>query len=175
MTGNTKRPFRFWSFFFSTKGRVSRVPYALVVPLTYGVIVVVEIFVPRMLFHLGNMQTLGLFTNTLDFCILVLLWPQFVIGSRRLKDVNLPLWPAILIFTPLLVFIASILLDIYNTSAPALEPSSLVTDYSIQIINGLKVFILIAMCVLALIPGTKGANRYGPDPLNPDQAASDVF
>jgi uncharacterized membrane protein YhaH (DUF805 family) len=39
----------------------------------------------------------------------------------------------------------------------------------------LNILIFFAMCVLALIPGTKGANRYGPNPLDPDRGMTDVF
>ena len=33
----------------------------------------------------------------------------------------------------------------------------------------------IAMIVIACIPGTKGPNKYGPDPLNPTAGAADTF
>ena len=33
----------------------------------------------------------------------------------------------------------------------------------------------IAMIVIACIPGTKGPNKYGPDPLNPGAGAADTF
>ncbi|MEZ6002416.1 DUF805 domain-containing protein [Hyphomonas sp.] len=33
----------------------------------------------------------------------------------------------------------------------------------------------IAMIVIACIPGTKGPNKYGPDPLNPGAGTADTF
>ena len=33
----------------------------------------------------------------------------------------------------------------------------------------------IAMIVIACIPGTKGPNKYGPDPFNPTAGAADTF
>ncbi|WP_272986353.1 MULTISPECIES: DUF805 domain-containing protein [Hyphomonas] len=33
----------------------------------------------------------------------------------------------------------------------------------------------IAMIVIACIPGTKGPNKYGPDPLNPGAGAAETF
>jgi hypothetical protein len=33
----------------------------------------------------------------------------------------------------------------------------------------------IAAIVIACIPGTKGPNKYGPDPLNPTAGAADTF
>lgn len=177
MTNTARALFKFWRFFFSTQGRVSRVPYTLSVVLPRLVLVAAALATNAIVtpkdFQMSTMVRLAD-----GGCFLLLLWPHFAITSKRLHDFGFSLWPALVLFMPFLtgimlgVALANHMLNIFSTAG---SPQSISLRYAHLILTGLTHITTVASLILALVPGTKGINRYGPNPLHPDGAVTNVF
>ncbi|MFT4075344.1 MAG: DUF805 domain-containing protein [Asticcacaulis sp.] len=164
-----QRQFHFWAFFFSLKGRVTRLPFALtVLPFKLFFACVPHVMRAYSLPVSSVTMVLGIIT----ICHLIVLWPLFAVTFKRLHDVGLSGFLALLASVPgILNFIASFiqsraLLDhAYN---PTLHWTLMATTIA---------FYTISACTLALAlwPGNKGPNQYGPSPRQPDMDKSDVF
>ncbi len=151
-------PFHFWRFFFSLRGRVSRVPFAA---FTLPV---------KALFFFAVTAAGHIFVTTRQDLALILLgvlkwlviWPSFALTFKRLHDCNLPGLIALALFAPAAVTAVQTvgeILTIHQGVAPTAH-SVVFGGASNIFFYGLWLFAL----GLALYPGTKGANRYGPDP-----------
>jgi uncharacterized membrane protein YhaH (DUF805 family) len=89
--------------------------------------------------------------------LLALVIPGLAVSVRRLHDINRTGWWLIMPFAPILFWIAA-LLGRFN---------------ALGLFRVVMVAMLVApLALLAMmcVPGTKGANRYGPDPKDRDLA-----
>lgn len=149
-----KAPFRFWRFFFSLQGRVSRWPF-LAFSLTTRLVILAGYqslrFIPgidpvRMVFY----------TLPLGLLTLVVLWPNFALLFKRFHDANLTgLW-ALLYFAPFFyaIYEGSLLVQgVQHGHAIAPRPK-----YASW---GLAAFNYGLMLAAFLLPHSKSANRYG--------------
>jgi uncharacterized membrane protein YhaH (DUF805 family) len=153
-----RAPFRFWSFFFSLNGRVSRVPFLVFELITrLGVLAGYQAlrFVPGL-----SMNTLGLYTLPLGLITVIMFWPNFALLFKRFHDAGLSgLW-ALPYFAPApyLVYVVYARLAAVgrHDMVAAQHVTSAYADWALAAIAwGL---VLIA----ALLPSGKSANRYGP-------------
>jgi len=97
--------------------------------------------------------------------VLIMLWPMFAVVAKRLHDVG---WIASLGVAPFVVFLLGVVqgvtaaLDGMDGGLPLLAP--VLTCYNLALI-----------ALLACLPGTKGANRFGLPVGSPPPAASEHF
>ena len=172
MPASIKQPFHFWRFFFSLKGRTTRLPF-------------VAFFLPYKLIFLGASMlidaniygTLSLQSvaaamyarNALNILNILLLWPVFSITFRRLHDIGLSGLLGLIWFAPAIVNAAVFALLMPATAS---NPFAMLP----LILKSVCFYTLWAFTLtLALWPGTKGPNKYGPDPRQPIMDRSNVF
>ncbi len=103
---------------------------------------------------LGDMRRHGLSYLAV---ILIMLYPVLAVLVKRLHDLNLPGWIAIGFFVPSFAFI---LIAVFGLAGTALLPTPLwrwvgILEHTLQ---------FVAVLTLGILSGTKGANRYGPEP-----------
>ncbi len=89
--------------------------------------------------------------------ILIILYPSLAVLAKRLQDLNWPGWIAVFFFVPSFAFI---LAAIFGLAGTALQPTPIgrwagIVEHTVHIVTVLA---------LGIVPGTKGPNRYGPDP-----------
>ena len=170
--------FRFWWFFFSLKGRVTRVPFAVFLLSTRLALEAGSFIITQAVSNDNIPLKSGLYLF-LGLIGIVLLWPQFSVLTKRLHDISLPFWPALLYFVPKASQLAFLYFWQAQSRINALAtPTSAEVQFNIwasMLIPALNVGVWIGLLVLAFIPGTQGRNRYGPHPHRPDQSASEVF
>lgn len=159
---DTKPPFRFWTFFFSPHGRVSRKAIWLFVGPIHTTFFAVSWIIPAMLrtdIANGNLQNSPwiLANAFLGLFILVLAWPMFAVIAKRLHDLG---WIAAF-GTAQLVGLA--LGMAYGAATVVTGPQTMSPVFSITTMV-LAYYHLALIALLAILPGTKGANRFGPPP-----------
>ncbi|ESQ91694.1 hypothetical protein ABAC460_04975 [Asticcacaulis sp. AC460] len=171
-----KAPFIFWSFFFSTRGRVSRVPFAIFqIPILLILFVVAWMVVPHLLQQRGVTDKSWMVVSAVNGVVSVLLmWPRFSVTVKRLHDVGWPWWPAVPILLPLLNSLAAGVANYLDAS------SDFQTMYGrwagfYWIGNGLALYAVGLVFALALLPGDRDGNRYGQAPGEIAKGASDIF
>lgn len=178
MSEPDRLPFRFWRFFFSLQGRVSRLPYALFVvgPLAFFAALTLMHGLIRQGFFVENP---GMLYAAIGIAKLLLLWPHFAVISKRLHDLGSNLLPAFAWFLPLAGSIGMTIWQMRPVSNPLETPSSpdvAVGIYAQLAFSVLNIALLLAAVILSIIPGTKGTNRYGPSPrATSAQAVSEIF
>ncbi len=168
MADPRKAPFRFWRFFFSLQGRVSRWPFlafSLATRLTILAGYQGLRFVPGL-----NPVSMIAYTLPLSVLTLIVLWPNFALLFKRFHDSNLTgLW-ALLYFTPLFYALYESTVHLQQlTQHHAWAPMPNYVNW------GLVAFNYALVLVVFLFPGSKTANRYGPPPGRLDDLAQDVF
>lgn len=100
--------------------------------------------------------------------VLVLLaclaWPLSCAAARRLHDVGFSGWPAVIY----LAHTALVLFSRLSNWLPLPRAGAWVYD-------SLSWLLLLTTLVLAVLPGTKGENKYGGDPRQGSKKAVDAF
>ncbi len=153
-----KAPFRFWNFFFSLNGRVSRGPF-LAFELTTRLVILAGYqglrFVPGL-----SLTTIGLYTLPLGLLTLIVMWPNFALLFKRFHDAGLSGVWALPYFAPgpyaFYVSVARIMAMQRHDMAAARHVTSVYVAWGLTAVTwGLVV-------IAALLPGAKGANRYDP-------------
>ena len=131
----------------SFDGRISRKPFWIAM----GAVTVVEI-----LCHLVAYQIEG---DRLSAIVdLAFTYPEFAIAAKRGHDRNMPPW------VPGIFFGVGVLLDLLTVlglTGSREEPNTLALVISLPF----TVFGLALLADLGFRRGTRGPNRYGPDPL----------
>lgn len=92
--------------------------------------------------------------------LLAILLPMLAVQIRRLHDMNRSGWWSML---PTAFLIAGLLLAIVGTATLGL------------FLLGLYPLAILALMVVSCFDGTRGTNRFGPDPKNPDDDLKSVF
>jgi uncharacterized membrane protein YhaH (DUF805 family) len=87
---------------------------------------------------------------------LVLLYPMLTLTTKRLHDLDLSGWWNLAFWLPSIADNAAALMGLSGTNQ---TPNRLG-----DILDWLSLAVGIAWLALCLIPGTRGANRFGPDP-----------
>ncbi len=103
---------------------------------------------------LGDMRRHGLGYLAV---ILIMLYPVLAVLAKRLHDLNLPGWIAIVFYVASFAFV---LIAVSGLAGTALLPTPLGRWVSILE----HTFQFVAVLALGSIPGSKGPNRYGPEP-----------
>jgi uncharacterized membrane protein YhaH (DUF805 family) len=107
---------------------------------------------------MGAMLGGGIIGIVIVLSWLLLLVPSIAVGVRRLHDIDRSGWWLMLGYGPWLL---SIILAIAQSQAMA------------DILNLVSMIGFIVLLVFAVLPGTRGPNRFGPDPKGED--LSQVF
>ncbi|MBW8879858.1 MAG: DUF805 domain-containing protein [Asticcacaulis sp.] len=166
-----KAPFRFWSFFFSLNGRVSRAAFAWFnLP---SVILFTIVPIGAGFFQMRHSKAaLGayVFVAVNGVVRLLLLWPSFATLVKRGHDSGFP-WPY-----GLLAWLAPVLsmLLLYWASSPSLSPPA---HNLLMLLRDMANFGVYWLVVLfgCLLPARSTGDRYGPDPRRSAAAAPDLF
>ncbi|ESQ76350.1 DUF805 domain-containing protein [Asticcacaulis sp. AC402] len=171
-----KAPFKFWSFFFSTRGRVSRVQFSLFeIPALLMLLAVPWIVVPLLQQQRGVTDSSWMIVSAAAGLVtLLMMWPRFSVAVKRLHDLGWAWWPALPILLPLLNSLAAGVANYLDVS------SDFQTEYGrwagfYWIGNGLGFYTIGLIVALALLPGSKEENRYGPPNPRNRQTRQDVF
>jgi uncharacterized membrane protein YhaH (DUF805 family) len=142
---------------FSFKGRISRLQYligvifvaAMVVAFSGAINVTVDLILQGEAAQSETVTKSELLKERLGAIILAisLLWPELALISKRLHDLELG-WK---VFLVIVVFdVAGVVFDLLDQTVNS---------------NSINIFGLGLMFMLALVKGTEGPNKYGPDPL----------
>jgi uncharacterized membrane protein YhaH (DUF805 family) len=135
--------------FTSFEGRISRKPFWI----AWAVLVAAEIAI--------WLATRGIDDDRMTaLADLVMIYPQFAVCAKRGHDRNTPTW-AIGLFFALAVVLDLLLLTGQITSAGLKQPTTPV----LLLLVPFGLFALVLIIDLGFRRGTRGANRYGPDPL----------
>ena len=106
---------------------------------------------------------------------LVLIIPMLAVGVRRLHDTERSGWWLLAPILPYAIGLAMILPAMLSGAANPGNPFSM-TGMGIAGIFMLVGFVLaIAVFIFSVLPGTKGNNRYGPDPYGEQENLEAVF
>ncbi|MDC7694887.1 DUF805 domain-containing protein [Asticcacaulis sp. DXS10W] len=157
-----------WRFLLSTKGRTARLPYALfMVSTSLGLFAAYAFLLP------GIMNTgISIASPVLSvFGLLafVLIWPSYALAVRRLKDLNGPIWPALFFLLPfltsLLFIVSPWIVPVFPENSTGINPEYEALTRTLRQVSEAVGWLNRALTlILCFIPGTKGANRYGPPP-----------
>ncbi len=165
-------------FLFSAKGRISRKQFWLnfVLPLL-GVYLVVIVVIGGLLAATGalsgdpNPIMLGLAGLIALPIYIAVVWASVCVGSKRFHDRNMSGW-WVLWF--MLISVGIAVVQYGSIGLMGAQAAGIIV-----MICGLASFVvsIAQLVILGFLPGTKGPNQYGADPLDPTGAASaeDVF
>jgi uncharacterized membrane protein YhaH (DUF805 family) len=131
-------------YFLSLRGRISRREFRLgyfgiVILNALLVRIMLNITVPAVRYYSDRRELDYADHWPVVFMILVTLWPTTAVCVKRLHDMNVSGWWMLSVFA--ISFVSS-----------AIHVSVLI-------------IVLLLVAVFSLIPGSRGANRFGPDPL----------
>lgn len=158
MAIEAKPPFRFWSFFFSPQGRVSRLTmWVFVVPASLAYLTLSRLLWALSVQHLSDVSVYSAQAG-LGFAGLLMFWPLFAAVFKRLHDIQLTGFLALIMLLPQSARAASIALGHLGPVLSVLP----------------ECMVWLGFIGLSIVKGTRGPNRYGPDPLGRD-SVSDVF
>jgi uncharacterized membrane protein YhaH (DUF805 family) len=136
---------------FSFRGRLNRKPYWMTVIATMVIIILLLLFALVMIRE-QRFEVAGLTVMILIILYIPLIWIGLAIGAKRLHDRDKSAWW-------LLVFYA--LPGILSTAGNEMEDLGFIILHIISF--GITVW---AFIELGCLRGTRGPNRYGPDPLS---------
>jgi uncharacterized membrane protein YhaH (DUF805 family) len=135
--------------FTGLEGRISRKPFWI----AWGVLVLVEIAV--------WLATRGINDDRVTaLADLAMIYPQFAVCAKRGHDRNVPTWVIGAFFALAAVFDLLLLAGVI-TMASVEQQTTLALVFAVPIV----LFALVLVIDLGFRRGTRGANRYGPDPL----------
>ncbi len=146
----------------TTKGRASRSQFlaGLAIVLITAALASLAFRLPFGDFCRLDISTVAgaIYFGTLAFIGTLLTVNLYCLATKRLHDTSLPDWPVILlVLLPWIIFVVFL---------PALGNACarpVMVQWSVLTIAG--VLIVLALALLTAIPGRRGENRYGPDPL----------
>lgn len=174
----TRPRFKFWSFFFSLRGRVSRGAYSwFEIPALALLLLIGQVAIPAIMMAMATSANtdpgrISLVTSLAAMANFFLLWPRFAILVKRLHDVNLKWYLA----TPLLLPVATsplAYIDGIRVAQNGFQPTAV--TYALGGMNialfWISLALVLAFCFISARPA---GNRYGPDPRR-SEIAPDVF
>jgi uncharacterized membrane protein YhaH (DUF805 family) len=160
------------AFYFSPMGRMTRKDFWLkyVIPIVViGIVVSIadQALFPEMLLT-SDTGPIAAIVN------LVVLWPTIALTTKRFHDRNMSGWWQLLFNVALGVGGVVIAMAMRAGGGP----ENLPPDAAPTILTGLAIILVAAgteLVILGFLPGTKGRNDYGDDPLNPAKDVAEVF
>lgn len=115
-------------------------------------------------FNYGASAAGGVLTGIFSLVILV---PNFAVQVRRLHDTNRTGWWLLMPFIPYVVGLSAMVVGIFSGNTGA------------AIVGGLFSFVGLIAAIVVLVflclDGTRGPNRFGPDPKDPAGDLESVF
>jgi uncharacterized membrane protein YhaH (DUF805 family) len=145
------------SFYLKTRGRISRKAFWLAVVIPYALILFIFGMIDELAWPEARIEVLGqLYTPLGTSAFAICLWPSFATAIRRFHDLNMTgSW--VLASIPLLVWWP----DFSNLLArPAVE-LGMIAAWTIA--TGIALLLALAQL---FVPGTRGENRFGANPLS---------
>lgn len=157
-----------WRFLLSTRGRTARLPYALFMVSTSLALFAAYYFLFPIIMNTG-ISIASPVISVFGLLAFLWIWPSYALSVRRLKDINTQTWPAVFFLLSFLVVGLSgalpFAVPIGSPDGTGINPDyehiAHVIGTASYIIDWLNRALILILC---LIPGTKGANRYGPPP-----------
>lgn len=123
----------------------------------------------------GLLGALGGFGILMMLVWLVLLIPSIAVQARRLHDTNRSGWwlgGFYLLYAVYIFLLFGAMGSMMAAAASGVQPDpsqGLGAMFGVTMIVGLAIFVYaIVLLVFYCLPGTKGANRFGPDPYGQD-------
>ena len=157
-------------FYFSAKGRICRkdfwLKYVLVMLGVYVVFALVIGGLGAVLAQSGSVEAVGLLGLVALPIYIAMIWVYVCVSAKRFHDRNMSGWWALWF---ILISLAPSAIQFGAMAAMGPEASA-----PIVILAGLLALVIAIaqIVILGFLPGTKGPNQYGPDPLDPNAAAS---
>ncbi len=174
-----KPPFKFWSFLFSLRGRVSRRAYALFeLPATALLLLVGQVAIPAIMMAMANrahtdLALINLLMGLSTVLNFALMWPRFAVLVKRMHDAGLPWFCAATLLLPLALAPLAYFDGMQVVRSGYYHPTAL--TYALGVANiGLFWLNLALIIGFSFIPTRSAGHRYGPDPRR-TQTASDIF
>jgi len=149
--------------FLRPKGRASRLAFLAILIGVYALWQLPDIVVTELLRR--RVAVFGWQLAVAQLALALLAWPVVCMAARRLHDVNLPMWPALIYAWHA---ITAVVAAVHNELSHALD----LPPIAYLIFNLLILVVSLALC---LVPGNRDMNRYGPPPRGPQNQAADVF
>ena len=160
-------------FYFNPNGRITRKDFWLKFVLVLIGISLVANFVDGLVFPYSGIGTSGPIEAIATFATL---WPQIAITAKRFHDRNMSGWWQILF--NIAIFGGTMTLGVANSSGAFAAGADLDSEQLTMLLGGLALILVsagIELVILGFMPGTKGPNKYGDDPLNPTRNIAEVF
>ncbi len=186
---DTKPPFRFWNFFFSLNGRVSRLGvWAFILP-EKALAWFVPYLIARFIYHpaavaykaavhsddfdkvqamFPSFETASIIWSLQGVIFLFLLWPAFALTFKRLHDVG---WRGLFALPILSPYIYNGIVLTFQIAGHLHR----VNLHASLIFNALYYYTWALSILLAILPGNTETNRFGRLPTQPPKPIQDVF
>lgn len=157
-------------FYFSAKGRVSRKDWWLKYFLpVFGVYIVAAAIFAGLVAVLGDAAAIA---GVLLIPIVIgVVWASICVGAKRFHDRNMSGW-WVLYF--MLIGLAITVVQYAGIFAFGPESGLGVTVLLVTTLASFAVSI-VQLVILGFLPGTKGPNQYGADPLDPIGGTAQTF
>ena len=172
------------NFYFSAKGRVCRKDYWIkYILMIMGVSIVFSLLVGALMAAGGatgggapSMIMLAIAGILYVVFSIAVTWVQVCVSAKRFHDRNMSGW---WVLWSMLIILAMYAIMGFGAFLMESSGGSNPIGGILMAVGGFAVFaVAIALFViLGFLPGTKGPNQYGPDPLDPTgtEAAAEVF
>ncbi|HMN50746.1 MAG: DUF805 domain-containing protein [Xanthobacteraceae bacterium] len=147
-------------FFFRTDGRFNRSRF------WFGILALWIIGIPilAVLYYYGTVFRSG---TGIVYGVLIFAWSHFALFVKRAQDRNMHyLWVAVFLV------IITIIGYLPSSTMASMAPYSPGYVLAVLFLILLVLYFLFLIIYIGCLPGTRGPNRYGPDPLQRDEAAS---
>jgi uncharacterized membrane protein YhaH (DUF805 family) len=146
-------------FFFRTDGRLNRARFWV------GILGLWLVGVPTLwvLYYYGVMFRSGI---GIVYGVLIFAWSHFALVVKRVQDRDMHyLWVVVFL---VIITIIGYLPDSGMGHMATSSPGYILAWIFLTLLALYFIFLVVVCC----LPGTRGPNRYGPDPLQQDEAAS---
>lgn len=118
----------------------------------------------------GARTTGGILTGIFSLAILI---PNIAVAVRRLHDTNRRGWWLLLPVIPYVIGFTFFIGGLFTRGSSALDGGTVVALGSIFLLAGF--IAAIVLLVFYCLEGTRGVNRFGPDPKGSGEALDEVF
>lgn len=163
-------------FYFNAKGRISRKEYwlkgvLLLLAIVIGVVVVIGA-ISAGIGAIAGQSAAGIVAAVLGIPAYIgLIWAGVCVSSKRFHDRNMSGW-WVLYFMLAAIAIAIV----QNAVLYGLGAENPVTMIIVLVCTLASLAVSITqLVILGFLPGNKGPNQYGPDPLDPSGGTAETF
>ncbi len=163
-------------FYFTSKGRISRKEYWLKgVLLLLGLYLLAYVVILALGFAVGAVagQTVGMAVAGLLAIplIIAILWASICVAAKRFHDRNMSGWWYLYFMLMAVAAYAVMVVPIMvlgegNPIAGIISVIGLLAYIAVS---------LVSLVIVGFLPGAKGPNQYGPDPLDPTGGTAATF